>query len=87
MGALTRALHRCLPRRMPSWKQPRLRRRPTLEMEAGGVVLPCLAEQVLGGVVKAVILEAAKEGEKWREVERSGEDKAQSKSVEEGGRS
>ena len=45
-------------------------------------MLPCLAEQVLGGIVKAVTLEAAKGGEKWREVERSGEDKAQSESVE-----
>ena len=31
-----------------------------LEMEVGGVVLPCLAEHVLGRVIEVVVLEAAK---------------------------
>ena len=50
-GALSRALLHCLA-------QWRLR---NLEMELGGVMLPRLLKVVLGGVVKMIAFEAAKQ--------------------------
>ena len=59
-GAPSRALLCCLA-------QWRLR---NLETELGGVMLPRLSKLVLGGVIKTIALEAAKQKAKWRTVKR-----------------
>ena len=58
VGALTRALQRCLPRRVARHLEE-----GRLKGELGGVAgRPGLADLVFGGVVEVVSLEAAAEG-------------------------